>query len=134
MTEPWPPAPVGVSGSVVLKLLGMKLATIRLDLVIYAAQRLARWVEAGDQAGMTSEGLRGPARADRRFRPRHEAGFAAGSVPARPSRTASIPAPRREGGRPRPASELPRDGGGPAEQGELREILQLLAKTSKMLE
>ena len=136
MTEPWPPAPVGVSGSVVLRLLGMKLATIRLDLAIYATDRLARWLEATDAPAPRPpiERIGHAPAANRRFRPPNVAGSAGSSVRTRASRTALPSAPRRDAGRPRHARELPRNGAATTEQGELREILQLLAKTSKMLE
>lgn len=123
MTEPWPPAPVGVSGSVVLRLLGLKLATIRLDLVIYATDRLARWLAAGHElpvdAPTTGLGAAPPARpASRR--------------PTRPP-PASIPASGSDGGSGRRA-ELSRGNGASVAQGDLREILQLLTRTSKLLE
>lgn len=56
MPEPWPPVPVGISGRVVLKLLGLKLAVISLDLAIVAKHRFAQWVEAVEVGGQ-EEGL-----------------------------------------------------------------------------
>jgi hypothetical protein len=97
MPEPWPPAPVGISGRVVLKLLGLKLAVITLDLAIVAKHRFAQWVEAaeaGEQGQPLSPG--------------------AGSHAARPALTGN--------------------GQRTANDGELEEILQLLDKTSKLLD
>jgi hypothetical protein len=114
MTEPWPPAPVAISGTVVLKLLGVKLAVITLDLAIVAKHRLARWVEAGGQVHTVSPG--------------------AGLDELRGERIASVGAPHREAQGLRLNPRLKGDGQGPAGDGQLEEILHLLEKTSKMLE
>jgi len=119
MSEPWPPAPVEITGRVVLKLLGVKLAVITLDLAIAARHRFALWERAGGQVHAISPG--------------------AGMDELRGERTASIEARHREarhsGARGlRRHPELRGNGQGPADDDQLEEILQLLEKTSKMLE
>lgn len=117
MAEPWPPAPVGVSGRVVLRLLGLKLATIQLDLTIHALHRVVRWVEAAGQVESVPQ-----------RKPERKGVTGAGA----PLTAWSAGAPRRAG-RPTHSGSRAGNGSGPAE-GELREILQLLDQTSEMLE
>jgi hypothetical protein len=117
MTDPWPPVPVRISGGVVLRLARWELVTITLDLAIVATHRIARWVGAVDQARATSpvDPLARPASPDEwtlaASTPDREAQLLAGLSLLQAS-----------------------NGDGAPEDGELREILDLLDKTSHMLD
>jgi hypothetical protein len=95
MTEPWPPEPVEISGKVVARILGLKLATVTLDLRIVARDRFSRWIE-----------------------PESRHYVATSALPVRSHR----------------ASTQLGNGERSIGQGDLQEILQLLDKTSRLLE